>query len=481
MDFEEWADSDRRKGEECIAKTLDKLAKGKKIDILGDLIPELNHLKGKSYAGLHPSTKIDVCEKAPGNNLGFLLGSGLYEKVIVPLDVSSNKKDFEIAYGLSENRGCYLNFEQFLRLIKDEKLIIALSSSPADYRAEFYQDIFRQCDELPCFAGFRIDGFLYLVKTAQLAIQEKIKPKKGTIEEVMKLYPQYDHHKCIDEVENVFGEHLDEIGRTQHYPKRRYTSQLLGSRLWNLRIFGFEGLSEVVLRCAHLDRALGSILLSGYYKYLTAPVSAGILAFENYTLDDVLIMSFLKLAPQKLKSVWKDVLSSSPASFSVASPQTDLRTIRLKGAELLKLIEDFADDKNTKALRQEVVDVNNALNEFDARVALQKFRKVDEIITESVNSEIKSYGMKGRVSSHLLRLGKTFTAWTARALTMFSGFMAASGRFDWMNAALLGTGASLWARERLDEINANDIVRWWSKTWPFEDPGIGFIMWEKAH
>jgi len=263
-------------------------------------------------------------------------------------------------------------------------------------------------------------------------------------------------------------------------PGREDAVNQLGNQLYKLRILGFKGLSKLALESAQLENILGAFMLLVYPKFLADPILQGG-GFNNYTFSDVKDMLLLKLLPEKVGTVWSDVLSSSPASSSISSFRTGLDTVELKGTELLKLIEDFADDENATSLRKNVLSVNRSMSRFDISSAVKSFEKVDQVVMESINSEIQGYVRKGSIASHLMRLGKTFTTMATAGLTMLSGVMAGLGKFEWVAATLIGTGASAWIRERLDEIKAEDIVKWWSSTWPFEDPGIGFVIWEKAH
>lgn len=479
MNLREWAKRDSKKTIEITLKSLDKCVKGQKIDILEDLLPELKHLKGKNYTVIPPGRTLDRCETIPKFNLGLLLGSGLYDNAIVPLEPFADKSTFEISYGLSVNRGSHVSFDHFISLIKEGKLFVYLVSSPREYKAEFYKEIFKSCDELPSLLPCRTEFLARNLRCAILAHTERIE-----IDKVLKLHPQYDLVECVKEVEEVFGDYLVKFPKTMGFigyeGDMRWIANFLATNLWSLRVFGFERLSELALKCARLDKEFGSEILMTYNTYLTWPISGGLFATTNYSEYDINRMSFIKALPKKLEVIWKDVLSSSPVASSLASCQIGLDTVELGGMELLRLIEDLGNNKNAVNLRQKIVDVNKALSNYDFREVEKSFNKIDEIITENINSEIRDYQRKGHIAIHLLRFGKTFAAWTTHGLTMLAGLIARSEKFEWFAAALAGTGASLWTYERLREIKAEDIVRWWSKIWPFKDPGIGFVMWEKA-
>lgn len=480
MDLEKWGQEDYKKCLEHVATCADKLDKGKKIDIFEDLIPQYKALKGKSNTNLLCAGSIEGVEQFPSCNLGLLLGSGLYDHVIVPLRCLSDKTRFERVYGLVEDRGCHLNFDQFLSLIEDGKIKVVLERDASNYKAGFYERIFNSCEELPSFAGIKIHLLMSSLKLVQVAHSEKIKINGDWSQKVKNLHPEYTLDGCINEIRQLLGkEFLEQTAIEQDRPNWEVAAEYIGSRLLRLRQMGFERLAEIALRCTRKDKHFGYWALSNYDHYLTNPLFGKLLSFNNYNIADMRRMSILKLLPEKLKGIWNEILSSSPASSSVVSPQTSLESVELKGMELLTLIDGFADDVNARILRRNIVDVNESLSKFDISSAERSISRIDEIITESINSEIRSYKTKGRVFGHLLRLGKTFTTMASAGLTMFSGVMAGIGKFDWVAAMLVGTGASAWIHERLDEIKAEDILRWWSRTWPFEDPGIGFVMWEK--
>ncbi len=480
MDLEKWAASDLSQGMELVNKALKGFFKGHRIRIF-DLAPQYENLKDKSYAVLDASPSIDMIERYPHLNLGFLLKCGFYDKIILPLFPYLDRTTFELRYGLFENRGACLNFEQFLSLIKDGKIHIAILGSPSKFKHGFYKEIFKSCKELPPFLSFRINRFQELSKLVSLAASERIPVDKSWREKTYKMYPEYSLSSNITQVEQILDEYLDTYIVQHNHPSKKVGVTYLGSRLHDLRIFGFEKLADFALRCIRLDQEFGTRILTNYADYLTTPLLNNLGGFENYAPYDVEIMSFLSIIPRSLEAIWKEAITYSLTSSSLTSDQVNLNTVELKGLELLKLIENLSDDDNIKNLKANMVNMNKSLGEFDVRSAEMNFEKIDEIITESINSEIKEYEKKGRVSRHLLRCGKTFVAMAKDGAKLFAGLMAGSGRFDWAGIALGGAGASTWIHEKLKEIKAKDIVRWWSKKWPFEDPGVGFIYWEKTH
>ena len=480
MDIEGWEKKDREKSSEYLDKALEKLSKGQKIDWFEDILPEFKDLKEESYAVLHPAISPEECEFFPTSNLGLLLGSGIYSKVLIPLRPYLDKSTFKFRYALSENIGARISFEQFLSLVKDGKLKICLIASPKNYTTELYREIFKSCDELPIFPNYRTSVFINRMKLASIAISSKIEPSEHWLEMMLKLHPEYGFRNCVEESRHAFGDYLKTIGQQRDIPSEQNAAEVIATELWQLRSLGFERLAELVLRCTSINEKLGDRMLSSYHEFLVAPVITDLFAFQNYGVQDIQEMSFLKVLPKRLETIWKDVISSSPISSSVTSPQIGLDAVMLKGTELLRLIENFHDDSNAGKLRQNVVDVNTSLGKFDIQQAERGFDRVDEIITESINSEVKSYEKKGRIVNHLLRLGKTFTSVSAEGSAVLSGFLAASGKFDLAITALAGVGVSAWVREKLGEIKSEDIVRWWSRSWPLDDPGIGFFMWEKA-
>ena len=115
-------------------------------------------------------------------------------------------------------------------------------------------------------------------------------------------------------------------------------------------------------------------------------------------------------------------------------------------------------------------------------VLVQKRASIKSIkLLWSITSEINGYARKERISRHILRLDKTFTTIVTGGSTLLAAYMAEKGKFNWSVLALIGMGVPAWISERLNEIKVKDIVKWWSRTWPFEDPGIGFVIWEKRH
>jgi len=116
--LDERAKQDLEHSHEIIEKVGNKWNKKQDIKLFEDIFPEFEDLQGKNYSSVDCAGSIQGCEEFANANLGLLLGSGLYDNVIFPLRFVPDKKTFEKRYGLSENRGSHINFDQLLYLIR---------------------------------------------------------------------------------------------------------------------------------------------------------------------------------------------------------------------------------------------------------------------------------------------------------------------------------------------------------------------------
>lgn len=483
MDLKKWREEEFRRANETLQICVKRWKRGEEIDLLEHLIPEFKNLNGKNYTLWVPPGSPEVAEECPSSNLGILLNSSLYEHVIVPINETPDKATFLYRYGLSENRGCGISFDQFLNLIRAGTLKPYLTAPPTVYSPRFYKDIFRACEQqregcLPPLTRFRVvTGLLGRLKFFTLVLIDRIKPPEHLVDFIERKHPEYYLPKCVEEIaENCSQKSLEDLGK-QTGNTYDMTCNTLGTMIHSLRIMGLEGLAQVSLTCLRLNSYLGFRVLDTYDSYLVGPVSDGLLGFTNYGKRDVDRMSFLKLIPGDLSSVWKELLSSSPAASSVGSPQVDLNTVELRGDDLIRFVEAHPETE----LKSNVKGISTSLAKFDVPNAMKHFQRVDEIVTERYNKEIHALTMKTRVTSHALRFGKSFLN---RAASLGAGFLAtamvAVGQFQWLPTIFAGAVGAKYAEAKLSEINAEDIVKWWSNIWPFSDPGLPFVLWEHS-
>lgn len=479
MDLKKWAEEDWRKAHELTSRCLDKLARGQKIDLFEDLVVEFKDLKGKNYAMWVP-VSTPVAEEHPCDDLGTLLNSCLYDHILVPIHRMRDKATFTYEYGLSENRGCRVNFNQFLNFIRSGKLKPFLTESPEYYSPRFYEQIFKACEQqregyLPSLMSARVEWIFAERKLEAIAYSEGIPLTEDWVKMTEKRHPEYDIKKCCEEIAKICsGKCLEKLmgpfdeTRTDVY--RRF-----GSFLNHLRTMGFEGLAEVCLSCLRLEPYIGRWVFGAYYDYLISPTTMALLGFKNYDKQDVDSMLFLRLIAEDLAMGWKELLSSSPAAFSVGSPQVYFNTLELSGNDLVRFVEAHPE----KELKSSVKRIGISLAEFDVHNAMKDFRRFDEIVTERYNKEIRALSIRARVIHNTLRFGKSFLNRAASLGASFLGAaMAATGQFQWLPAIFGGAVGAKYAEYKLSEIKAEDVVKWWSTNWPFSDPGLPFVLWE---
>lgn len=470
------------KTQELLLKSFDKVSRGEKIDILEDLIPEFRDLKNKSYTIWMPPRSPEIAEKYPSHNLGTLLSSSMYDHIIVPVSAEPNEAIFTYTYGLSENRGCRVSFDQFLGFIRDGKLKPITSTRAGRYSPKFYNRIFKACEqqEKGYFPpnSWRIGELFHCLKFEKLATSDKVERTGGWEDVVGEKHPEYVLPECVKEIKKVLKDvDLNSVARIYGCRPVQRIFGILATDLYELRMFGFEGIAEVALKSLQLDPELGSWALHKYGRYLVDPIDVGLFGFNNYRRESIEKMLFLRLIPKDLGHMWKELLSSSPASSSVLSPQATLNTVELRGDDLTRFVDTHPEEE----LKNSVKGMNACLAEFDLVGAVENFERFDQVVAERFNKEIRSMSRKGHVANNILRFGKSFLDSSVDVGAAFLGaVMAAAGQFQWLPAIFLGAVAAKYGERKLNEIKPEDVVRWWSDIWPFSDPGLPFVLWFKT-
>jgi hypothetical protein len=475
LDLKQWEEEH----DKLITFSIKKVAHSEKIDMLKDLVPEFKDLRNKTYAFWIPPGDPETAEKSPINNLGTLLSFCIYDHIIVPISPELNKASFAYKYGLSKERGCRVSFDQFLNFVRDGKLKLILTAHPKHYSQDFLKQIFKACEqgEAGYFppSTFRIADFSITLKMAKLAISDGVElTKKGWIEIATRKHPEYGWHECKKDITKTLNDvDLEDLAKIQDIEPSQNVLNMLTTDLQSLRVLGFERTAQIAFKCLQLCPELGFYVFSKYSHYLVDPIFVGLLGFSNYCKEDIQDMLLLRMIPEDLGYIWKDLLSSPPASSSILSPQVTLNTIELYGDELVRFVDVHAEEE----LKDSVKKMNTCLARFDGMGAMESFERFDEIVSESFNKEVRSLLRKGQVTANILQFGKSFLDSSARFTPFLAAAMAATGQFQWLPAIFFGSVAAKYAEHKLNEIKPEDIVKWLSDIWPFSDPGLPITLW----
>ena len=148
VNLEGWHNEEIEKSDEVILSVIDKLKKEEEISLL-DFAPEFKKiLRDKTYGLWSPPGSIRNFLLSPKLNLANMLNK---EKpvpsiLIVPINVHRSKAEFIKGYGLVPEKGG-LSYDTFLQEIREGRILPIIIEIPAHYRADFYQDIVKACEQ----------------------------------------------------------------------------------------------------------------------------------------------------------------------------------------------------------------------------------------------------------------------------------------------------------------------------------------------
>ncbi len=445
--------------DEYITKSLNKFAKGKSIDLFYDLCPEYRDLKYCSYSYAPPPGSPEGVKERPSYNLNYLLTSSLYDKIIVPLVPHTYKSSFKYFYGFGRYRGCKIDFETFIRLIEEEKIKITLTAPPTNYNKDFYKDLFKICekqDYLPSFVSRRISGFYLFIRLAEIAASHGIPSDNEWWNTVLTMHPEYDWNGCFEEVMQIIEDDKNKIREIERALnlKREDIFEDIVTSLRDLRAFGYDAIcDEIILECLKKDINYGYDKLKSFCRYLIEPVSDAIFGYTNYDFMDIKDMHSLRVLPENLAYLWKDILSSYPLNSSVISDSVEINLVELDARELLNLLTRY-EEKETKDC---VIGIKRSLDEFDVSKASMYYKKINEIITERYNKEIRGYYKREKLVRYGIRFGEYFT-YAAEELPSLLSITSAD--FKWIITALLLSVATKLLRKKLEKIEPKDVIKW---------------------
>jgi hypothetical protein len=172
VDLEGWHSEEIEKSAEVILSVIDKLKKGEEISLL-DFAPEYKDvLKDKTYGLWAPPGDAEEISSRPVSNLASMLDKGklVPSVLLVPLNLCRSKAEFIERYGLVPEKGGP-SYDVFLQEIREGRILPILIEHPAHYRADFYQEILKECErgelqQLPPRAPYQQQFLSYLTAHA---------------------------------------------------------------------------------------------------------------------------------------------------------------------------------------------------------------------------------------------------------------------------------------------------------------------------
>ncbi|NQE04472.1 hypothetical protein C5S32_01255 [ANME-1 cluster archaeon GoMg1] len=474
----ELEERENKEGYDFVFKCLDKTLRGEKVEIK-DLVPELKEISNKSYSLFtHPGNP-ETAMTRPITNIGNVLATGISEYIIFPLELFNTKKDFEYYNGLSKT--CGLTFEDFLEHVREGEIKPILVTSPKEYDHSenigkyFYRDVFEACEDLdyvPPYPSWRVVRLFEEIKLAKIAKDEDIPIEEGWGNKVREKHPKYSMEKCNEDSKDLLD--IDTIKRIEKEDFNEKVIMTAGISLFDLRLFGFEGLADIGLEIGKNDPYFGYHILNAYDSYLIRPCVDALFGHIHYDYGEIKAMSFLRVLTGNSEKYWEQILYSSPASSSIiVKHPIKLNIIKKPNRKELK---GFLKNREEQERNKCSLDIMNAFNDADLNKVYGSYEKLGEVIEEGINKELESWFEKEKITKSFLRFGSRFIAGSPGLIKLFEGFK------NNPELEILITVAGCMASEEVADvirnINPKDVVKFWAKTWPFTRYGLPFVLWE---
>jgi len=149
--------------------------------------------------------------------------------------------------------------------------------------------------------------------------------------------------------------------------------------LYDLRLFGFEELSNICLKLMEKDLELGHSLLGLYHYYLVDPCLHGLLSTFYLSDKDRKAIQLLRLKPEEIPAPFDFSLATEKGikcDFVSSPDPDDVRGYLKRGP-----------DDELSGLQGEF---QEAATSYDLKAMIEAYEKLGEVITERINEERKS-------------------------------------------------------------------------------------------
>jgi len=467
---------------DLILKGVDKIRDGKKVDIM-DLVPELKEIRDKSYSLFtHPGNP-EAAMNRPIANLGNVLATSMSEYIIFPLELFNTKNGFKYFNALSND--CGLNFEDFLEHIRNGEIKPVLTCSPKEYdyskniRKCFYKDIFDACavqDYTPPYSSWRVVRLFEELKLAKIADDMGISNENGWGDKVRENHPEYSITKCNEDAKKLLNNSaIKKIGK-ERFIDDETAVKTLETSLFDLRLFGFEGLVDWVIELGKKDPCLGYDILSAYDSYFIRPCIDGLFGYINYDYDEMRAMSFLRVITSTSEKYWERILCSSPASSSIiAKHPIELNIIKKPSRENLI---GFLKNREGNEIYKCSLDMKNAFNDGDLNKVYKSYEKCGEVFEEGINKELQGWFGKEKIANGLLRIGSRGIAGSSALSYLFETVRNNPNPEFVILINFLGGVVMSELAGYTNNVDPKDVVKFLPKKWPLTRYGLPFVLWE---
>jgi hypothetical protein len=485
VDLEEWFKEEDEKASEVVSLLLGRVGRGEKISLL-DFVPEYeNILRDKTYGLWIPPGSIQIMLQRPVTNLANMLDKGkpVPSILLVPLNACRSKAEFMTVYGLAPDKGGP-PYETFLQEIREGRILPIITENPTHYKADFYQEIFKACEEgeikqLPPFPLYRTTLFMKRFSLIVSAIWDRIPLEEGWEDLVLQKHSEYEFESWKNEARNILSDEAVQIIQKK-YPfmqDKELVASTVATRAYELSVFGFSSLANRSPELLREDPLLGYSVLEVYVNYLVSGYSnglGGLRMYDRVDLENMTILGLLRepgllsrflgaIKKRKGAPTLEEAIMASPADFSVVGSAVELPIVaRIDVDDLRNSLKRGRDGE----LEKNMLEAMRAFHSYDFAKFREKNETINEIIAERISKETRSYYRWSKIAEATFVAGGT--------LTLAAGAMAV-----YQHLQPLLSLYSVFAGKTFEAMikNREYVAKWLVSRWPFQQKGLPYHLW----
>ncbi|MCC5997661.1 MAG: hypothetical protein LM573_01145 [Thermofilum sp.] len=486
--LEKWSNEEAERSKEVVISMFKKVVGGEKISLL-DFAPEYKSiLRDKTYGLWRPPGDIKTMLQKPIANLASMLDKRMPVPsiLLVLINIHRNKPEFMTAYGLVPEKGG-LSYENFLQEIREGRILPILTGDIILYKADFYQDIVKVCEEgeiqqPPPFLLSRVLAFMKVLSLYASAIQEGIPLEEGWEALVLQKHPEYDIEFWMGKAKSMLNEEKIRILAKKYsiiIPDKEYVFSYLVSDAFSLSVFGFFNLVNLSLKTFGKNPWLGFGALLAYHDYLVSGYANGLGGLRMYDRNDLELMTFLRILKKRdllsrflgatnkkekgALPLEEETIMASPAGFSVVGSAVELPMVaRFDVDDLRSSLKRERD----KELERNMLEAMRAFQSYDFAKFREKNETINEIIAERIAKETRSYYRRSKIVEGTFVAGGTLTL-AAGAIAVYQYLQPLLSLYS----VFAGKAFDFMIKKR------EDVAKWLVSSWPFQQKGLPFYLW----
>jgi len=330
-----------------------------------------------------------------------------YEVVIIPLELNvTDEHRSRMIYGRS--------LDELFTLISDniDRMRVILTAKPTEY-PPIYENLFKKLiehDIHPPFQSARFSTIMSIINFSRLAIEDGISFKESWYEQVAEKHSKYNYSHCIQEISEL-PKQCVELSSQGLGVSEEIASRFLAIYLHDLRAFGLDDLANLGLKISRIWPEFGHAILGAYSTFLIEPISLALGGYENHSVTDIQIMSFLRIPMSTTGYTHlEEIMHLSPGSSSIISNQSIEGIVHIEplyGAREVEKIINFS-TKNAQEYFKIMSLFKASIYEADLEKANVFLQKAGEIMMEQYNTEYRGLMKKEKLISIPINYGVTF-------------------------------------------------------------------------